>query len=108
MNSWTNRISKTLLDDIQWRYDELNNQIMKALENGNKIDYEKARELIDYLSPKRTYPKYYENNPKSDDGEIVIDGSVSLCDLKNLTMESHYGYYCDEWVKINLARFRTL
>jgi len=105
MHPWTNRISSKMLDDIQWRYDELNKQITRALEGGKKIDYEKARELIDFLSPKRNFPKYYENNPRSEDGEIVINGSVSLCDLKNLTMESHYGYYCDEWVKINLARF---
>jgi hypothetical protein len=80
-------------------------RIMEALKGGKKIDYAKAKELIDFLSPKRTFTRYYENNPRSEDGEIVINGSISLCDLKNLTMESHYGYYCDEWVKINLARF---
>lgn len=108
MHPWTNQIYRKKLDDIQWRYDELNNQILCAQKGGKKIDYKKAKELIDFLSPKRHFPKYYENNPCSDDGEIVINGSVSLCDLKKLTMESHYGYYCDEWVKINLARFLNI
>jgi hypothetical protein len=106
MYPWTELILASQIDDIQWRYDELNNEILTALENGGQIDYAKAKQLIDFLSPYGKFPKYYANNPKSKDGkEIQIEGSTNLMDLKNKTIESHYGYYCDEWVKITLLNY---
>jgi hypothetical protein len=52
------------------------------------------------------FPDYYANNPKSSVGkEIRIEGSVSICDLKLKTMESHFGYYCDQWIKLTLLNY---
>lgn len=105
MHPWTALIAASNADDIQWRYDELNNQVLGALENG-PIDYNTAKSLIDYLAPYGKFPDYYNNNPRSKDGkEIRIEGSVSICDLKNKTIESHYGYYCDEWIKLSLTKY---
>ncbi len=98
-------IAKT--DDIQWRYDKLNQLFHLKLSEG-VIDYEKAKELIDYLSPASMfgddYAHYYDNGPQ-DDGWRRIEGSTALCDLKNMTIEAHYGYFKDEWVKITLPNY---
>ena len=65
-----------------------------------------ARKLIDFLAPYGRYPSYYADNPRSHDGkEIRIEGCTSLFDLKNMTVESHFGYYCDEWIKITLTNY---
>jgi len=95
MKEWTNVVAKERTPDILWRYDELNRQCLDAY---GSIDYAKARELVDFLSPKRKFPEYYGANK-------VIEGSVSLCDLTDLTMESHFGYQDDEWVKLTLPRY---
>ncbi len=95
------------LDDLQWRYDTLNSLIDQALKNGGgSIDKETAKKLIDFLNPQGQFPAYYINNPKSKDEKTMqILGSVSLCDLKAKTIESHYGYYSDNWVTITLPRY---
>lgn len=106
MHPWTSRVIGDIVNDIQWRYDELNRQIADTIEQKGYIGYESARELISFLSPYGQYPSYYAGNPKSRDGrEIRIEGCVSLFDLKKLTVESHYGYYCDKWVKLNLSNY---
>jgi len=106
MKPWTAMISGRKSDDIQWRYDELNFQLQEALEKKGYIDFETAREIIDFLSPKRMYPGYYSKNKKSKDGKgIQIHGCVSVFDLKKKYVESHYGYYCDKWVGITLENY---
>jgi hypothetical protein len=95
MKKWTNIVAKDRIPDILWRYDELNKQCLDAY---GTIDYAKAKELIDFLSPKRKFPGYYGANK-------VIEGSVSLCDLTDLTIESHFGYQDDDWVKMDLKRY---
>ena len=106
MHPWTSKIAGEKMDDIQWRYDELNNLVLSTLQQYGTIDYKTAKELISFLSPAGRNPGYYAANPKSMDGrEIRIEGCVSVFDLKNGFVESHYGYYCDEWVKITLAHY---
>lgn len=106
MHKWTSRVTAKSINNMQWRYDELNSLILRALKENGFIDYQRAKELIDYLSPKKKYPDYYAGNPRSIDGkEIRIEGCVSVFDLKKLIAESHYGYYCDEWVKITLSNY---
>ncbi|HTW92040.1 MAG TPA: hypothetical protein VMH22_10070 [bacterium] len=95
MKEWTNVVAKSKMPDVLWRYDELNSQ---CLANYGSIDYPKALELIDFLSPFRKFPDYYGANH-------VIEGSVSLCDLVAKTMESHFGYQEDEWVKLALPKY---
>lgn len=106
MHPWTSKIIGDITNDIQWRYDELNDLIAEAIQVKKAIDYDTAKSLIGYLSPYGENPAYYANNPKSSDGkEIRIEGCVSIFDLKNLVVESHYGYYCDEWVKLTLSNY---
>jgi hypothetical protein len=114
MHGWTSfinsikddKIAKT--DDIQWRYDKLNYLILKELARG-PIDYDNAKSLVDFLSPciNKYGPdctNYFANNP-SKNGFIRIEGSNAICDLKKKTMEGHYGYFKDEWVKITLPNY---
>lgn len=105
MHPWTADIIGGYVNDIQWRYDELNHQIRQTL-SGGAIDYPSAKRLIDFLAPYGKFPMYYAKNPKSRDGkETRIEGCVSLFDLKRRTAESHYGYYCDDWVKTTLPNY---
>lgn len=106
MHPWTARIMGDIPNDLQWRYDELNSEISEAVRIKGHVDYETARELISFLSPYGKNPSYHSGNPRSRDGrEIRIEGCISLCDLKNQTIESHYGYYCDRWVKLTLPHY---
>lgn len=109
MDLWTNFVAEDHYDDVQWRYDELNNELLSALDNKNYIDYDKAREIIDFLNPNGKFKTYYDNPHNNPDGKPVsqlqINGSVSLMDLVNTSIESHYGYYGDKWIKIRLKNY---
>jgi hypothetical protein len=106
MHHWTQSIVGDKVNDIQWRYDELNEQINARLSEKGSIDFEDAKDLTDFLSPLRRYPDYYAGNPRSRDGkEIRIEGCTSVFDLKNKVVESHYGYYCDKWVRLTLPKY---
>ncbi len=106
MARWANRVSKGRADDSQWRYDELNDRILDIVERQGAVAYDQAKDLIDFLAPYGDFPDYYCRIPRGPDGRHeMIYGSVSLCDLKRKTMESHYGYYDDEWVKVCLPRY---
>ncbi|HLP57209.1 MAG TPA: hypothetical protein VK186_00190 [Candidatus Deferrimicrobium sp.] len=96
------------MDDLQWRYDTLNQLIYEALNNGGgSVDKETAKNLIDFLNPLTgQFPGYYSKSPRSKDKKsIQVLGSISLCDLKAKTMESLFGYYSDKWVTITLPRY---
>jgi hypothetical protein len=103
MNTWTTIVASGNLDDLQWRYDELNSQLLAIMEKGY-ITIDEAREAIDFLSPQEKYPEYY-NSGKKPLNEVEIHGSVSLMDLKKKTIESHYGYFSDEWITITLGNY---
>ena len=107
MTQWINILESMCADNSQWRYDELNRRTLLALQDG-PIDAETAKELIDFLAPNRVtgHPTYYEKSPKSPDGlETAIEGVISLFDLKRRTVESHYGYSCDDWIRIRLPAY---
>jgi hypothetical protein len=95
MKEWTNIVGTTKMADILWRYDELNGQCLGAY---GSIDEDKARALIDFLSPKGKFKDYYGDDP-------AIEGSVSLCNLTDRTIASHFGYHDDDWVKLTLPRY---
>lgn len=140
MHPWTNLVSASQLDDLQWRYDELNYQLLSKLyptPGGplTPLSVEEARDLIDYLTPnpeKGKHPEYYNPPPEPASGffrrvwdwilskilghegapaagadwrSIQIEGSVSLMDLKEKTIHSHYGYHGDGWVTIHLEEY---
>jgi len=104
MFPWSVLVAQGNLDDIQWRYDELNNEIFAALENGDTIDFDKAKDLISFLRPDGKFKEYYntDNLPLS---EVQVHGSISILDLKNKIIESLYGYFADEWVRITLPNY---
>lgn len=105
MKQWTSIIAEGNADDIQWRYDELNNRCLKAIDS-KPVTYNRAKKLIDFLSPDGDFPTYYANSPKSADGKRTrIEGSISLLDMKKCSMDSYYGYYGDEWVKLTLPNY---
>ena len=106
MHRWTRKVIGKRADDIQWRYDELNRQVHERLAQKGYIGFSDAKELISFLAPYGRFPEYYAGNPRSSDGkETRIEGCVSVFDLKNMVVESHYGYYCDDWVRISPARY---
>lgn len=106
MHWWTERIIGKRADDIQWRYDELNRLIHDELARRGSIGFEDARKLVGFLSPYGKNKDYHAGNPRSKDGKkIRIEGCISLFDLKNKLVESHYGYYCDRWVTLSLPEY---
>jgi hypothetical protein len=106
MNHWTNEVAKRNWDDIQWRYDELSHRLVTAIRQG-AVTRQKARELIDFLDPSGDFPCYYNSDNKPLD-QVQVHGSVSLLDLKDCSIESHFGYSADEWVKITLPNYTAL
>ena len=116
MNEVINILSRKSINDSQWRYDELNNQILNILkdDDGNKkmMTYDDAKKTINFLTPDPEegqfdyYPKVKGDEKKIPDlNEIQVEGAISILDLKEKTIESLYGYYSDEWVKISLKNY---
>jgi hypothetical protein len=103
MNSWAAIIASGNIDDIQWRYDELNNELLTLLDKGH-LTYDGAKETIEYLAPYHKFPDYY-NKERKQLNQVQIQGSVSIIDLKQLTIETHYGYFSDEWIKISMKNY---
>jgi hypothetical protein len=104
MTPWLALIFGTLVQDSQWRYDALNELILNALVAADQtghpgIDYATAKDILDFISPTGIYPDYYGSAKHN------IEGAQALFDLKALTIESHYGFYADEWVKLSLGRY---
>jgi hypothetical protein len=104
MFPWTGFVAQGELDDIQWRYDELNYEILAALKDDNTIDFNKAKDLISFLRPDGKFKEYYnpDDKPLS---EVQVHGSISILDLKNKIIESLYGYFADQWVRITLPNY---
>lgn len=103
MKHWTNEVAKRNWDDIQWRYDELCHRLVTAMRQG-PVTRQKARALIDFLNPAGDFPGYYNPAAKPLD-QVQVHGAVSLLDLKERSIESHFGYYADSWVKVTLPRY---
>jgi hypothetical protein len=107
MNAWIDLLAGGDMNDIQWRYDELNHELLTAMDSaasgGDLIDATKARQIIDFRAP-GSYD-YAVPFPTDNWQKIVINGSVSLCELKTKVITSHYGYYGDPWVTITLPNY---
>jgi len=110
MNEWTNIVTGAYWNDVQWRYDELNHELLEAIDNSKKtskpIPYDKIKQIIDFLNPNGPFREYYDNDKYNPEhlppDDIQVEGSTSLMDLKAKTIESHYGYYGDKWVKMHM------
>jgi len=103
----SNMVAQGNWDDIQWRYDELNKRLKEIIEDKSLSISQlsaRAKETVDFLAPYGDFPSYYNKN--SDDiRKVAILGSVSLLDLQSKKIESHYGYYGDEWISIHLENY---
>ncbi len=96
-------VGDDLINDSQWRYDELNYQLLEAYGN---IDANKAWELVDFLNPYRKFPNYYGcGKTKEQFKDLEVQGSTSLLNLTDKTMKSLYGYFGDEAVKLSLLPY---
>jgi hypothetical protein len=106
MDGWVASLTRGHANDIQWRYDALREELRKALAREGTINLLSAKRLADFLAPYGAYPAYYQNKPKSHDGRALrIEGCVSVFDLKACAVESHYGYFADEWVRTTLPNY---
>jgi hypothetical protein len=101
MHPWLKTIFGKLIQDSQWRYDALNKRILDELAAAGSagIRYTTAKEILKFISPDGQYPGYFGVDAD------IIEGAQSLCDLKNLTIESHYGHYSDDWVMLSLKKY---
>ncbi len=109
MNDWIEILAGGDMNDIQWRYDELNFELLTAIDEfkadpGKLIDNLKARQIIDFRAPGSN--DYNVKFPKDNWQTIEINGSISLCELKtSKVITSHYGYYGDAWITITLPNY---
>ena len=81
----------------------MNNELLDLIDKGY-MTYDEAKNAIDFLAPYGKFPDYYNKGRKPLD-QVQVHGSVSIIDLKQITIESHYGYYADEWIKISLSKY---
>ncbi|HUI69074.1 MAG TPA: C45 family autoproteolytic acyltransferase/hydrolase [Spirochaetia bacterium] len=103
MNSWVATISNNDQNDFQWRYDELNREILDALmASPGGVEETAAWDLINFLRPDGNFPDYY---PKDQQGRVYVHGSVTLCELGSRSIKSLFGYYGDEPVSITLMSY---
>jgi hypothetical protein len=106
MNEWIALLSSGDQNDIQWRYDEMNREILAALEASPAgIDEAAAWDLIDFLRPDGRFPDYYNPGGKQDWRQVQVHGSVTLCELTSRTFTSLFGYYGDQPVTIHLRNY---
>lgn len=106
MSAWTAILARANLNDIQWRYDELNREILEALDaSPGGIDEPTAWRLVNFLASDGAFPAYYNPEGKLDWRDVKVHGSVTLCELTGKTMKSLFGYYGDSPVTIHLAGY---
>ncbi len=79
-------------DDLQYRYDQLNLKLTTLIEEGG-VDWDSALQVLKFRDP----------NPA--DPEKIIEGALSLLELKTLRITSHYGFYGDAWVELDFSRY---
>ncbi|MCG6552377.1 MAG: carcinine hydrolase/isopenicillin-N N-acyltransferase family protein [Candidatus Magnetominusculus sp. LBB02] len=104
MSNSVNIVAARHWDDSQWRYDVLVGLLKNALDVKKSMDFNEAGKIIDFLAPYGQFPDYYNPEKKNLD-DVIIEGSVSVLDLKNRVIKSHYGCYSDDWVTITLDNY---
>lgn len=112
MDPWTAEVAGSQLNDIQWRYDKLNDLILTRY---GQINWDEAWKLINFLAaePGSYVEDYYQNNPdykyQNEQGEWCVtkqvEGSVSLCNLTTKVARSRYGYFADQPVRTTLLNY---
>jgi len=108
MSEWVTLLEGNNMQS-QWRYDVLNDNLLRAIaaatvKKGSKITAPAARNLVDYLADYGDFPGYH--NPDNEAWQTIpVDGMVSLFELTEKTIECHFGFYGDEWVKLTLPNY---
>jgi hypothetical protein len=106
MNEWIALLAGVNQNDIQWRYDELNRQVLDALDAAPAgLSEAAAWEIINVLRPNGKFPEYYNPGGAIPWTRVQVHGSVSLCELRGRTMTSLFGYYGDEPVSLHLGNY---
>ena len=94
-------------DCAQWRYDQLNNMLQASY---GAMDLAEATRIITFLSPDR-HPGYWNitdwpDNPNpSNPMTAMVEGSLSVVDLKRRIMLTKGGYWKDEFVRVTLPSY---
>ncbi|HVO37978.1 MAG TPA: carcinine hydrolase/isopenicillin-N N-acyltransferase family protein [Spirochaetia bacterium] len=106
MNEWIALLTKANVNDIQWRYDELNREILDALERSPQgVSEETAWDLVSFLRPDGRFPEYYNPGGAGSWQDVQVHGSITLCELTGVSMKSLFGCYGDEPVTVHLRRY---
>jgi hypothetical protein len=106
MNEWISLLAGANQNDIQWRYDELNRQILDGLDAAPAgMDESAAWKLVNFLRPDGAFPLYYNPGGALPWQRVQVHGSVSLCELRGRTMKSLFGYYGDQPVSVRLRNY---
>ncbi|MFI5367983.1 MAG: carcinine hydrolase/isopenicillin-N N-acyltransferase family protein [Spirochaetia bacterium] len=106
MNTWTAIVAHTWYDDFQWRYDELNNEVLNALDaHPNGLDDATAWSVINFLTSRGPFRAFHDPDESHRWQEVQVQGSVNLCDLTTRKLKSLYGYYGDDPVTITLPAY---
>jgi hypothetical protein len=106
MNERTAILAGSRFDEFQWRYDELNNELLCQIASGG-LNASTAWSIINFLTPDPAagrFPKFH-NSAAIPWQTVEVDGSVSLCELRSRTMKSLFGHYGDAPVTITLPRY---
>jgi hypothetical protein len=108
MSEWIALLTAGEQNEIQWRYDELNREILAALAaSPSGVDEATAWDLVNFLRPDGRFPDFYNPDSKQDWRYVQVHGSVTLCELTSRTFTSLFGYYGDAPVTIHLGNFST-
>ncbi|UCH98574.1 MAG: hypothetical protein JSV88_17470 [Candidatus Aminicenantes bacterium] len=112
MNEWVALAAASELNGMQWRYDEVNKELLQAIakakdpENPQLITEDTAWRIINFLSPEPGYKFPTFRNPKGASWKTrQVHGSVSLFELKERKIKSLFGYYGDEPITITLPNY---
>jgi hypothetical protein len=106
MTEWIALLAGRNLNDIQWRYDELNREILEAIDaEPNGVTEKTAWDIIDFLRPNGRFPRYYNEGPPGEWEKVLVHGSVTLCELTRLSFTTRFGFYGDPPVTLHLAPF---
>jgi len=122
MNEWTTLVPGEghYYDDFQWRYDRLCKKIHEAIlgVDNKPLDFEQARELINFLHPydgdkKAEFWSYYGIDASTGaaipPADVTVGGSTSIIDCGNLKASTLWGMYADEWAGVDFGRvFKAL
>ena len=76
-----------------------------ALQKHGTIDVEMAKDIITFLSPAKSPGYWTDEYIKGEPMTALIEGSISVCDLRALRIHTLGGYWCDQWISLALSNY---